>query len=188
MSTNTRHSPEPPLYFITFTCRHWLPLFETVNGYGLVYNWFNHLRENLNVKTTGYVIMPNHVHCLLFFPTDQFDLSKIMANGKRFMAYEIIKRLQATDAGKILMQLQEGLTSKQIEKGQNHRVFEESFDAKPVYHRDFLLQKLHYIHLNPVRGKWKLVEHWEDYEHSSARFYFKNKIEGFVPVHYEELS
>lgn len=110
-----------------------------------------------------------------------------MANGKRFMAYEIIKRLQAIDAGKILMQLQEGLTVKQIEKGQHHRVFEALFDAKPVYHRDFLLQKLQYIHLNPVRGKWKLVEHWEDYEHSSARFYYKNKIDEFVPAHYEEL-
>ena len=60
----------------------------------------------------------------------------------------------------ILMQLQEGLSARQIEKGQHHRVFEESFDPKPVYYWDFLLQKLQYIHLNPVRGKWKLVEHW----------------------------
>ncbi|HVG14845.1 MAG TPA: hypothetical protein VM935_07790 [Chitinophagaceae bacterium] len=51
-----------------------------------------------------------------------------------------------------------------------------------------MLQKLQYIHLNPVRGKWKLVEHWEDYEHSSSRFYVKNKTDGLVPVHYEELS
>jgi hypothetical protein len=36
-------------------------------------------------------------------------------------------------------------------------------------------------------SKWKLVEHWEDYEHSNARFYVKNKMDGFVPVHYEEL-
>lgn len=104
------------------------------------------------------------------------------------MAYEIIKRLKTMEAGRILMQLQEGLTLKQIEKGQHHRVFEESFDAKPVYHREFLLQKLQYIHLNPLRGNWKLAEHWEDYEHSSARFYCKNKMDGFVPVHYEELS
>jgi REP element-mobilizing transposase RayT len=188
MSTNTRHSTLPSIYYVTFTCRHWLALFEIVDGYSLVYDWFCILKDKLDVKTTGYVIMPNHVHCLLFFPTDQFDLSKIIANGKRFMAYEIISRLETISAGIILLQLQEGLTAKQIEKGQKHKVFEESFDAKPVYHRDFLLQKLQYIHLNPVRGKWKLVEHWEEYEHSSARFYVRNKIDGFVPVHYEELS
>ena len=36
--------------------------------------------------------------------------------------------------------------------------------------------------------KWKLAEHWEDYEHSSARLYFKNILDGFVPDHFEELS
>jgi hypothetical protein len=50
------------------------------------------------------------------------------------------------------------------------------------------MQKIQYIHLNCVRGKWKLIEHWEDYEHSSAKFYVKNMLQGFVPVHYEELS
>ncbi len=75
-----------------------------------------------------------------------------------------------------------------VKKGQLHKVFEDSFDAKPVYHREFLLQKINYIHQNCVRGKWNLVEHWEDYEHSSARFYVRNRLDGFVPVHYEELS
>lgn len=32
-------------------------------------------------------------------------------------------------------------------------VFEDGFDAKPIYHRAFLLQKINYIHLNCVRGK-----------------------------------
>ena len=68
-------------------------------------------------------------------------------------AYEIIKRLQAQQANKILLQLQEGLSDKQLAKGQKHKVFEESFDAKAIYHRNFLLQKINYIHNNPVRGK-----------------------------------
>jgi len=104
------------------------------------------------------------------------------------MAYEIIKRLEAKGLSKILIQLKDGLTERDITKGQKHKVFEDSFDAKPIYHRQFLLQKIQYIHLNCVRGKWKLVEHWEDYQHSSARFYVKNRLEGFVPTHYEELS
>ncbi len=86
MSTHTRHSNLPSLYYITFTCRHWLPLIDLVNGYELVYSWFEFLKDS--IKTTSYVIMPNHVHCILFFPGDQYDLSKIVANGKRFIAYE----------------------------------------------------------------------------------------------------
>ena len=188
MSTHTSHSSQPSLYYVTFTCRRWLPLFEALNGYDLVYNWFTILKTRYSIKTTSYVIMPNHVHCILFFPTEKYDLSKIMANGKRFIAYEIVKRLKEKDANRILLQLREGLTPKQLEKGQQHQVFEESFDAKPIYHRQFLIQKVNYIHLNPVRGKWKLCDRWEDYEHSSAKFYAKNKLHGYVPTHYQELS
>jgi putative transposase len=188
MSTHTRHSSQASLYYVTFTCRHWLPLFELVNGYDLVYNWFNFPKENHSIKTNAYVIMPNHVHCILFFPTDQYDLSKIVANGKRFIAYEVIQRLKDKQSHNVLLQLQEGLSDKQLDKGQHHKVFEDSFDAKPVYHRQFLIQKVKYIHLNPVSGKWKLAAHWEDYQYSSATFYVKNIVEGFAPVHYEELS
>ncbi len=34
-----------------------------------------------------------------------------------------------------------------------------------------LLQKLHYIHHNPVQDKWQLVRLPEEYAFSSARFY-----------------
>jgi putative transposase len=131
--------------------------------------------------------MPNQLHCILFFPEDKFDLNKIVSNGKRFIAYELVKRLQQKRLTKILLQLIEGLIERDVTKGQKHKVFEDSFDAKPIYYRKFLLQKINYIHLNCVRGKWKLVEQWEDYEHSSARFYVKNRLDNFLPVHYEEL-
>ena len=199
MSTRTSHNSEASLFYITFTCYQWLPLFEPSSGYDLVYKWFDFLKEKYKIKTTAYTPDSYRDQIMfiallvpffsgLFFPTDQFDLSKVVGNGKRFIAYEIITRLKALNDNKVLMQLQEGLSAKQIEKGQHHRVFEKSFDAKPVYHRGFLLQKLQYIHQNRVRGKWKLVEHWEDYNHSSARFYVKNKTNGFVLVNYDELS
>ena len=188
MSTRTTHSSQPAPYYITFTCHRWLALFEITNSYDLIYNWIEVIKKNYGIKTTAYTIMPNHVHCILFFPTEKYDLNKIVGNGKRFMAYEIVKRLEAANDSKTLLQLKEGLTDRDVKKGQKHKVFEDSFDAKPIYHRDFLLQKINYIHLNPVRGKWRLVEYWEDYEHNSARFYVKNKLDGFVPVHFEELS
>jgi hypothetical protein len=89
------------------------------------------------------------------------------------MAYELIKRLQAKGLTKILLQLKKGLTEEMLSEDKSTKVFEDSFDANPQ---------------NCVRGKCQLVEHWEDYEHSSARFYVKNKLDGFLPLHYEELS
>jgi putative transposase len=93
-----------------------------------------------------------------------------VGNGKRFMAYEIIKRLEERRLSKVILQLKEGLTERDVAKGQKHKVFEDSFDGKPIYHRNFLLQKINYIHLNCVRGKWKLAEHWENYAYTVRGF------------------
>jgi len=42
----------------------------------------------------GYVIMPKHVHALIGFRNSGQFINTIIGNGKRFMAYEIINRLQ----------------------------------------------------------------------------------------------
>ena len=84
--------------------------------------------------------------------------------------------------------MQSAVTEKEKKKGQLHKVFEESFDAKSIDTKKFFLQKLNYIHLNPVRGNYKLINDWRDYEHSSAGFYELQQVKHFVPVHYEELG
>ena len=35
---------------------------------------------------------------------------------------------------------------------------------------EFILQKLEYLHRNPVSKKWQLVNDFADYEYSSASF------------------
>jgi hypothetical protein len=42
-------------------------LFELTKSYDLVYNWFNILKND-KIEIIAYVIMPNHVHCILYFP------------------------------------------------------------------------------------------------------------------------
>lgn len=61
--------------------------------------------------------MPNHVHCILFFPNDEYKLNKLISNGKCFIAYELVKRLKIEGHNKILMQMKEGLTQHDIKKG-----------------------------------------------------------------------
>ncbi|MFM9911470.1 MAG: transposase [Chitinophagaceae bacterium] len=158
------------IYFVTFTCYNWLPLFQLTNSYDLVYKWFDYLHTH-NIRVAGYVIMPNHVHVLLYFPEMPKTLNTVIGNGKRFMAYEIINRLAAANKGTLLAQLSAGVKERERKKGQLHKVFEESFDAKKCTSTDFIYQKLEYIHHNPTSGKWMLAEDFLSYEHSSAAFY-----------------
>ncbi|MFL5789698.1 MAG: hypothetical protein ACJ748_16675, partial [Flavisolibacter sp.] len=150
MPVRFSHSSGPDsIYFVTFTCYKWLHLFKVTDSYDTVYKWFDYLYKN-NIYVTGYIIMPNHVHVLLYFKEMPKSLNIIISNAKRFMAYEIIKRLEQKKENKLLDFLHEGVGKREKKKGQIHKVFEESFDAKVCYSDKLIFQKLLYIHHNPV--------------------------------------
>lgn len=125
--------------------------------------------------------MPNYVHILLHLPNQEVNLNMVISNGKRFMAYDIVKRLQAGNSP-LLEKLSHACTAKEKTKGQLHKVFEPSFDAKPIYTDVFLYQKLDYIHHNPVSGKWSLCREYTDYPHSSASYYVDGAIHEQVVI------
>ena len=187
MAVKFKHSDTYSTYFCTFTCFQWLNLFEITDSYSSVYKWFSYLKENNIAEIIAYVIMPNHLHCILYFPQDGFDLNKIIGNAKRFMAYDVVKKLKEKEQSNLLEQLTVALTEREKSKNQKHRVFEESFDAKAIFSEDFLMQKLSYIHLNPVSKKWKLTNDYTRFEHSSASFYEHEEIKYFEPKHYRNL-
>ena len=72
-------------------------------------------------------------------------------------------------------------------KAQCDKVFEESFDAKGINNEKFLLQKLNYIHRNPVSERWNLVKNYAEYELSSVSFYETGKIKNYVPFDFRKL-
>lgn len=174
MAVRIRQNQKEAIYFVTFTCYKWIPLFEITQLYDNIYNWFRILNER-NIKVLGYVFMPNHLHCLIYLPKDAPELYKIISNAKRFMAYEIVKRLTQKDNYELLERLAKGVKTKEAKNGKLHQVFEESYDAKECFSEHFIQQKLSYMHKNPVGGKWSLALDYLAYPYSSARFYDLNQ-------------
>ena len=186
MAVKYKHSDIYSMYYCTFTCYNWLPLIENTSSYDIVYNWFSILAKD-NINVIAFVIMPNHIHCILYFPNTGFDLDKIIGNGKRFMAYEIISRLKKNNQSEVLKTLSSAITEREKKKGQLHRVFENSFGAKAIYSEKFLLQKINYIHHNSVSGKWVLAKDFVLYQHSSAAFYEEGVALHFMPKHFRDI-
>lgn len=173
MPVRFRHDQQAnSIYFVTFTCHKWRHLFSITNSYDTVYKWFDYLSEK-NISILGYVIMPNHIHALIFFPRMPKSLNTVIGNAKRFMAYEIIKRLEKEKNVNLLQELFDSVKKSEKKKGQRHKVFEDSFEAKECYSNKFVYQKLGYMHKNPVSKRWQLVNDYTDYPHSSAAFYEK---------------
>ncbi len=180
MSIRRAISEQSGLYFITITCRGWHPLFELTNGYDIVYRWFDYLKS-LGHYIVGYVIMPNHLHALIAFRHTEKAINTVIGNGKRFMAYDLVKRLTEHNQHNLLLELATYVVPTERKKGKLHEVFEPSFEWKECYSDRFTEQKLNYIHENPCRGKWELAKHPWEYLHSSAKFYLQGK-QGVYPV------
>ena len=178
MTTKVRQAEKDVVFFITITCHNWMPLFDTANCYDTVYNWFNVLKKNKN-KVLGYVLMPNHFHALIHVDKDSDEINKLVANGKRFMAYDVVKRLDEKGLHEVLFLLEKAVQPGESVKGKLHQVFEPSFDCKPCYDKKFLEQKLDYIHRNPCSGKWNLADEFTGYKHSSAAFYELDETGGY---------
>ena len=109
-------------YFITFTCINWLPLIQLASAYDATYKWFDSLVKNGHF-ISGFVIMPNHVHALISFKNTGQSINTIVGNGKRFMAYEIIKGLEAQGETKVLTNLQLSVTAKDRLRNKKHEVW-----------------------------------------------------------------
>ena len=133
--------------------------------------------------------MPNHLHVLIHLSHNKDSINKILANGKRFLAYEIVRRLEDAGQNDILAVLQKELTPQEKKRKKKHRVFEVSSDIKACFTQKFLLQKLNYIHINPVSKKWHLAKTPEEYYHSSASYYESGIAHPQVSItHYNELT
>ena len=175
------------VYFCTVTCYVWLDLIEETNTYHAVYRWFKHLQHD-GCRVVGYVIMPNHFHVLVYLSHAGTSLNKMVGECKRFMAYEIVTALKAQQKDELLWKLKTSVPKNEKFIGKLHQVFKPSFDARFCHSEWMLEQKLDYIHHNPVRGKWNLVDDFTKYPHSSAAFYELNEKGIDELVHYKELE
>lgn len=111
------------VYFITFTCFEWKPLIEHAKGYDLIYKWFDVLQKNGNA-VLGYVIMPNHVHLLLYYKQTAQSLNTRVGNGKRFIGYDLVKRLTRQNELELLISMKEAVNAKDEERNKKHEVWQ----------------------------------------------------------------
>jgi len=131
--------------------------------------------------------MPNHIHKVIYTKNNEDTINQIIGETKKFMAYEIVKRLKKSGRNDLLKLMHDTVNPRDVLRGQIHNVFQRSSDIKRILTEKFMIQKLNYIHRNPVSGKWRLVDNYCDYIHSSARFYESGKQGIYKVTHYADV-
>ena len=151
-----------PFYFITTTMVDWLHLLLDDSYYTVLSESMNFCCDKYNARVYGYVWMPNHIHCLLYFE-DSLLMPSMLRDFKKFTSGQIRRKLEQ-DKNKILRER----LSHEV-RTQQYKIWMDRYDAVPMWKREYVLTKLQYMHDNPV--KRSIVTDATDYKYSSARFY-----------------
>jgi len=119
--------------------------------------------NNHKLKLHAYVIMPNHIHLIV----SGEKLSRVIQSFKMWTAKKILEELKVDKNNRLLNQFKHYKKSYKIKS--NYQVWQEGSHPQLIGKNEVLVQKIDYIHYNPVRAG--LVEFPEDWKYSSAAFY-----------------
>jgi REP element-mobilizing transposase RayT len=180
VAVKTQFIDTDAFYFFTITCYNWINLFHLTDFYPCVFKWFDFISQS-GKKLVGYVIMPNHMHVLVYIPESSEPINKMIGEGKRFMAYDMVRKLKELNMNKLDTFLQNSVKDFEKIRGKKHQIFIPNSDIKLCYSEKIIIQKLDYMHANPVKGKWNLASDITTYPYSSASFYELN-IQGIYPI------
>ena len=164
------HDPTAP-HFLTCTVLEWLPLFAQPANAQILLDSLQFLQDQERLRLHGYVILENHCHLLASSP----DLPKTMASFKSFTAAKILRRLRERRSP-VLRLLAMHKARHKVDR--EFQVWQEGSHPEQIQGEAMMLQKLAYIHNNPVaRGYVDDPLHWR---YSSARNY--EGLDGLIQV------
>jgi len=159
-------------HFLTSTIINWIPLFTRPSTVQIILDALAYRQQHRGLKIYGYVILENHLHWI----AQTENLTKEIQSFKSYTARLLIQYLQQQQVTRILKQL--AFYKKPHKTDRQYQVWEEGSHPQLIQNEEMLIQKLDYIHYNPVkRGYVDEPVHWR---YSSARNYAQK--EGLLPV------
>ncbi len=145
-----------------------LPIFQTDAIKSVVAAALNEARRSGGIMIFAYILMPDHYHVLTDSPRQIKDVLRFL-NG--ISARRVIDHLRANGFAQSLAKLR---IAEQADT-QKYSVYQHHPNAFRITGEDALMQKVNYIHLNPVRAG--LVEHPDEYLYSSGRLWHNRALE-----------
>jgi len=145
--------------FVTFSCYRRYSLLTDERVIETLLNHLNLIRNKHSLNLFGYVVMPEHVH-LVIYPPEPIPLGRIIGELKSRSAREIASILQSVDD---LRQVLPGPTK---DNRANHTIWMARCYDHNCRNQDTVIEKINYCHYNPVKrglvtdpGQWKWSSH-----------------------------
>ena len=161
------------LYFFTATILWWKHALKSDACKNIVLDSMKFLNDNNRVKIYSFVIMPNHIH-VVWQVNPRIKKGNLKRDFLKFTAQQIKFELQKSDPELLDEFLVRG-------KDRLYQIWERESLWFELIKDETIIQKINYIHNNPLAEKWSLAKEPEEYFWSSAKFYSTEKDElGFL--------
>ncbi|MDH4221975.1 MAG: transposase [candidate division Zixibacteria bacterium] len=157
-------------YYITTSVKKFIKIFRERKYIDIILENLNFYRKKYGFKLIGYVIMPNHLH-LMIYPDQKrvAEISRFIEDFKKFTSKKLRELMEKNKKSGWLKLFR---LSDDKKKNWRYQIWQPGFDDLGVYSPKVVRTKLNYIHNNPVRAG--LAERPEDYLYSSARNFILN--------------
>lgn len=163
MRSRYRVSIENGIYFVTSTLVWWIPIFTSRTYFDILIEAFRFSQKEKGLQIYAFVILDNHLHAALSHP----KLSQVLQSIKSYSAKIILNQLQKDDKRWAINIF--AYQKKHHKTASTHQVWQEGFHPQLIKDEEMLIEKIDYIHYNPVkRGLVAKPEHWI---YSSASHY-----------------
>jgi len=162
-------------YFMTFTVVGWVDVFTRKECCQILIDSFNYCRDNKGLILYAYVFMGSHIHLLAAAAHGSKGMSAIVRDYKTFTSKKIIEWItdNPMESRRDWLDVVFKYHGKYNSNNNLYQVWKQHNKPMICLTPHFTLQKLNYIHYNPVKSG--LVDHPEDYRYSSARNYLGRK-------------
>lgn len=157
-------------HFVTFSLVGWIDLFTRKECVEIVVDSLNYCIEHKGLNVHAYVIMSSHIHLVLSAREESTGLSDIIRDMRKFTAKKLLDWVKNSpiESRKDWLELVFQYHAKYYSDSSN-RVWQRGFHPKVLLHPRFTMNKIQYIHNNPVATG--IVREPEDYVYSSASDY-----------------
>ena len=184
MSTGYKITDQSAVYFTTFTIVQWADIFTRQVYRDIVVDSFNFCVEQKGLQVHAYVFMSNHIHCII--SAKNGNLSGIIRDLKSFTAKSIYAQiLQGPESRRDWLKLVCKYAAGGHSRNEQFQVWMHDNHPELIESRKFVLQKMEYLHMNPVKaGLVMEPHHWL---YSSAADYMHNRQVGLIKTCLFEL-
>ncbi|HVF31184.1 MAG TPA: transposase [Pyrinomonadaceae bacterium] len=162
-----RISIDTPVYFFTSVAHKRLPIFQTDKLKRIMVDALDEARGSAGFLIFAYVIMLDHYHILTDNQREASDTLRFL-NG--ISAKRILDHLKAMESPSL-----DKLKMFEKKRGYKYSVWEHHPDTFLVTSESTMMQKVDYIHFNPVKAGF--VEHPDEYLYSSSRIWNRKPLE-----------